>query len=155
MGAMSKNRLVIEAPPEAVFAVLADARSYRHWVVGAHEIRGVEGEWPAVGSRFFHTVGVGPFKTKDNTMVTAVEPNRRLELEARARPAGVARVVFTLRPVAGGTEIEIEEYPIRGAAKLLHSPIQDAVIKARNAETLRRLATQVTGSGQDQSAIAL
>ena len=140
---MSKNRHTIPATPDEVFAVLADARTYQHWVVGCDDIRAVEGEWPAVGSRFFHTVGVGPLKTKDNTKVLEVDAPRRLVLEARARPAGIAKVIFELRPVGGGTEVEIDEYPIRGVAKSIHNPIQDGLIKVRNVETLRRLEKQV------------
>jgi uncharacterized protein YndB with AHSA1/START domain len=140
---MSTNRQTIDATPDEVFAVLADAHSYVHWVVGCDDIRAVEGEWPAAGSRFFHTVGVGPIKTKDNTKVIEVDPGRRLVLEARARPAGVAKVIFTLHPVDGGTEVEIEEYPVRGVAKAIHNPVQDGLIKLRNVETLRRLEKQV------------
>ena len=136
---MSKNSLVIAASPDEVFAVLADARTYSEWVVGCDDIRAVEGTWPEVGSHFFHTVGVGPIKTKDNTKVVEVDPPRRLVLEARARPAGVARVIFELRPQGAGTEIEIEEYPIKGVAKVIDNPLQDGLIKARNVETLRRL----------------
>lgn len=138
---MSKNNLVIAASPDEVFAVLADARSYEHWVVGCDDIRAVEGDWPEVGSHFFHTVGVGPLKTKDNTKVVEVDPGRRLVLEARARPAGVAQVIFELTPVEGGTrtDVMIEEYPIKGVAKTIDNPIQDGLIKVRNVETLRRL----------------
>lgn len=138
---MSKNNLVIAASPDEVFAVLADARSYQHWVVGCDDIRAVEGAWPEVGSHFFHTVGVGPLKTKDNTKVVEVDPGRRLVLEARARPAGVAQVIFELTPVDGGTrtDVMIEEYPIKGVAKTIDNPIQDGLIKVRNVETLRRL----------------
>ena len=142
---MSTNSLTIDATPAEVFAVLADARTYEHWVVGCDDIRAVEGDWPAVGSRFFHTVGVGPVKTKDNTKVLEVEADCRLVLEARARPAGVAKVEFTLDPVGDGsrTEVTIVEYPIKGVAKVIDNPIQDGLIKARNVETLRRLEKQV------------
>jgi uncharacterized protein YndB with AHSA1/START domain len=148
---MSKNSLTIDAPPRDVFAVLADARTYQHWVVGCDDIRAVEGDWPAVGSRFFHTVGVGPVKTKDNTKVLEVEPDRRLVLEARARPAGVAKVIFTLDPVDGGarTDVTIEEFPTKGVAKVIDNPIQDNLIKVRNVETLRRLAKQVAQRSND------
>lgn len=140
---MATNRHTINATPEEIFAVLADAFSYEHWVVGCADIRAVEGDWPAVGSKFFHTVGLGPIKTNDSTEVVEVEPARRLVLAARARPAGVARVVFTLTPNTGGTEVAIEEYPIRGAAKVIDNPVQDLLIKVRNSETLRRLDKQV------------
>jgi uncharacterized protein YndB with AHSA1/START domain len=144
---MAKNSLTIDAPPAEVWAVLADARTYEHWVVGCDDIRAVEGDWPAVGSRFFHTVGVGPVKTKDNTVVVESEPNERLVLEARARPAGVARVIFTLEQVTGqastGTTVTIDEFPVKGVAKVIDNPIQDGLIRVRNVETLRRLAKQV------------
>ena len=144
---MAKNSLTIDAAPADVWAVLADARTYEHWVVGCDDIRAVEGDWPAVGSRFFHTVGVGPIKTKDNTAVLECEPNQRLVLEARARPAGVAKVIFTLEQVAGeastGTDVTIEEFPVKGVAKAIDNPIQDNLIKVRNVETLRRRAKQV------------
>jgi uncharacterized protein YndB with AHSA1/START domain len=142
---MSKNSLTIDAAPADVFAVLADARTYQHWVVGCDDIRAVEGDWPAVGSRFFHTVGVGPVKTKDNTKVLEVEADRRLVLEARARPAGVAKVIFTLDPLEDGarTDVTIEEFPVKGVAKVIDNPIQDGLIRVRNVETLRRLAKQV------------
>jgi uncharacterized protein YndB with AHSA1/START domain len=142
---MSRNTMRMEATPEEVFAVLADARTYEHWVVGCDDIRAVEGDWPATGSRFFHTVGVGPFKLKDNTKVIEVDPPYRLVLEARARPAGVARVAFTLTAVEGGraTDVTIEEKPIRGLAKTLETPVLHHLIFLRNAETLRRLRKQV------------
>ncbi len=140
---MSTNCTHIEAPPADVFAVLADANTYEHWVVGCDDIRAVEGEWPAVGSKFFHTVGAGPVKVKDNTKVIEVEKDKLLVLEARARPAGVAKVIFRLTPIDGGTDVEIEEFPIRGLAKLIDNPVQNALMKARNVETLRRLTKQV------------
>ena len=140
---MSTNRHTIAASPQEVFALLADANTYQHWVVGCDDIRAVEGDWPAVGSRFFHTVGVGPLKTKDNTKVLEVDAPHKLVLEARARPAGVAKVTFRLVPVDGGTDVSIEEYPVRGVAKVIDNPIQDGLIKVRNVETLRRLEKQV------------
>jgi uncharacterized protein YndB with AHSA1/START domain len=140
---MSTNRLTIDASPQEVFAVLADAHTYERWVVGCDDIRAVEGDWPAVGSKFFHTVGVGPIKTKDNTKVLEVDAPHKLVLEARARPAGVAKVIFRLVPVEGGTDVSIEEFPVNGIAKVTHNPVQDALIKLRNVETLRRLQKQV------------
>ena len=140
---MATNCTRIEATPEDVFAVLADAHTYEHWVVGCDDIRAVEGDWPAVGAKFSHTVGAGPIKVKDNTKVIEVDENKRLVLEARARPAGVAKVIFNLTPVEGGTDVEIEEFPIRGLAKLIDNPVQNALMKARNVETLRRLKKQV------------
>ena len=140
---MSANETTIDATPQQVFEVLLDARSYEHWVVGCDDIRAVDGDWPQPGSTFHHTVGVGPFKVKDTTKVVELDAPKRLVLEARARPAGVARVVFTVAPDGGGSTVCMEEHPMRGLAKTIDNPVLDGLIKARNAETLRRLSRQV------------
>lgn len=137
---MSENHCTIDATPEQVFAVLLDAWTYADWVVGCDRIRGVDAEWPAVGSRFHHTIGVGPAKTDDTTKIVAVDPPRRLVLEARLRPAGIAHVEFVLEPCTdGGTAVTIEEHPIDGPAKALPGIVTEAGLVLRNAETLRRL----------------
>ncbi len=140
---MAVTRMSIDASPAEVFALLADPYTYQHWVVGCDEIRGVEGEWPATGAVFHHKVGAGPLKVSDSTKVVEVEPDRRLVLEARARPAGVVKVTFTLEPKDGATEVCIEEHPLRGPAKAVDSAGQDLLIHLRNAESLRRLDQQV------------
>ena len=146
---MSVNRMRVKGTPAEVFAILADPYTYEHWVVGCVDIRAVEGEWPAVGSLFHHTVGMGPFKVKDNTKVLDVDADTRLVIEARARPAGVAEVVFTLTPVPGGTEVCIQEYAVRGFAQRIANPVLDFLVHLRNAETLRRLDKQVEqGAGR-------
>ncbi len=152
---MAMNTTRIDASPAEIYAVLADARSYEQWVVGCDDIRAVEGDWPAPGSVFHHTVGTGPFKVKDNTKVLEVEPDRRLVIEARARPAGVAKVSFELRAIDGATEVRMEELPVRGVAKAIHNPFQDRLIHTRNTESLRRLADLVrrrrSGNGKAQA----
>lgn len=136
---MSTNRMRIDAPAESVFAVLADPHTYRDWVAGCDNIRAAEGDWPAVDSKFHHTVGIGPLKVRDNTKVLSVVPGRRLVLEARARPAGVVEVIFELEPHGEATEVTIIEYPVRGFANAVHNPLLNGLIFLRNAETLRRL----------------
>jgi uncharacterized protein YndB with AHSA1/START domain len=136
---MARTTIHVSAPPEAVFAVLADPQSYDHWVVGCKEIRGVEGAWPAPGSTFHHSVGMGPITVKDSTSVTESTPPHRLVLRARARPTGIARVELDLAPRDGGTEVTITEVPVEGPPALLHNPLQDWLIDRRNREGLRRL----------------
>ena len=142
--AMATNSITIDAPAEQVFALLADGRRYAEWVVGAKRIRGVDESWPAPGSKFHHTVGVGPIELDDNSEVLDVETNRCIRLRVRARPAGQAEVTLTLAPVDGArTRVEMEEHPVSGVAKLLHNPLLDASLKGRNAEALRRLKDRV------------
>lgn len=130
----------LDAAPEAVFDVLADARRYADWVVGAKHIRDVDGNWPEPGSRFHHRVGFGPIDVADSTVVEVIEPPRRLVLRARARPAGIARVSLELAPGAGGgTDVEMREDVISPIASRLDNPGLQALIRLRNRKSLRRL----------------
>jgi uncharacterized protein YndB with AHSA1/START domain len=137
---MSLNRIVIEAPPEEVFETLLDARAYQYWVVGARKIRAVDPEWPAVGSRFHHTVGAAP-GIDDNTKIVASDPNCRLELEARFRPLGVARVTFSLEPIDGGrsTLLTMTEEPVSGPLQRFDSWLVHQLLWLRNTWSLVRL----------------
>jgi hypothetical protein len=128
--------------PAAVFDVLRDGSTYAHWVVGTRAIRVVEPGWPAVGTALHYTIGYGPLRKDDETRSRAYEPDVRLEMEARAWPAGTARIELRAEAVEGGTRVSIDEHPERGPAKLLHNPLADLLIKTRNVETLRRLENQ-------------
>lgn len=139
MTGVSETSTRIDASPERVFEVLDDARTYEFWVVGCKDIRAVDPEWPAEGSAFHHAVGVGPLNLKDSTTILEREHPRRLKLHARARPAGVAHVLFELTPSGSGTDIVISEKPVEGLPAKLHNPLQDHLIHRRNVETLRRL----------------
>ena len=134
----------IDAPPEAVFDVLLDAHRYADWVVGAKSIRAVDREWPAAGSRFHHRVGIGPLTIEDSTVLESSDPPRTITLRARARPAGVARVHLRLTATDdGGTDVEMDEYPVSGPGRWIHNPLLDGVIAARNRKSLRRLGRLV------------
>ena len=137
---MTRVEIVIKAPVHTVWAVLADAHSYGDWVVGAKDIRSVEGRWPERGSRFHHTVGMGPLNLKDNTKVLESEPNHRIVLEARARPFGRARVEIILSMVGAGTTVAMEEEIISPAVVRALNPALDPLARARNNKALKRLA---------------
>jgi len=129
------------APPRSVWAVLADGWRYADWVVGAKGIRAVDDGWPAVGSRFHHRVGIGPFAIADSSVSEAVDDGHAISMRVKAFPAGAARVRIVLHPCAdGGTEIKMEEHPIEGFARRFDNPVQGAVLRLRNKEALRRLA---------------
>lgn len=131
----------IDTSPERVWAELSDAWMYTGWVVGASHIRGVDGNWPQVGSRLQHQVGAWPVVVSDETVVLESEAPRRLVLQAKAWPGGEARVELTLRPDGDGTEVTMSEVPTRGPAAVLHNPVQDRVLYHRNVESLARLAS--------------
>jgi len=131
--------------PGAVFDVLRDGTTYGHWVVGTRKIRAVDAGWPGEGTRLHYTVGYGPLRKDDVTTSRAYAPDRRLELEAHAWPAGTARIALRVEARDDGTLVTIEEHPATGIAATLHNPAFDLLIKARNVETLRRLEAQVRG----------
>jgi uncharacterized protein YndB with AHSA1/START domain len=130
----------VAAPPEQVFAVLADGWSYAGWVVGASRMRDVDAHWPAPGSRIHHSVGVWPVLISDVSVVEEVRPGELLLLEVRFWPVGHGRVRFTLRGHDGGTAVTMEEWASGGPARVLHNALTEPLVRARNRETLRRLA---------------
>jgi uncharacterized protein YndB with AHSA1/START domain len=147
---MTAVTVTIDAPRSEVWEALVDVRTYPTWLVGARRIRHVDHGWPVPGTAFHHVVGLGPVLTiKDRTSSVAVDPERRLELEVRARPLVRATVVFELRDVPDGTEVTLEEHPI-GAHRLL-APLVAPLTQARNRASLAQLEDRVherSGSGQ-------
>ena len=140
---MAQTEIEIAASPKEVFEYLEDCRTYETWLVGCKEIRSVESEWPEPGARFFHRVGVGPLTISDSTKVVSIDPFRELVLEARARPAGVAHVRFTLEQRGNVTAVVINELPKRGLAAAAWNPAFEVLVHMRNKESLRRLKNYV------------
>ncbi len=143
---MPRNRCHIDASPRRVFAVLADPRSYAYWVVGSRRIRDADDDWPAVGSAFHHAVGVGPLQIKDHTVVEAVRPPRLLQIKAKARPLGTARVTLELRRRGRGTEVTMTEEPGDLATTLVFNPLTRLLVRGRNEWSLERLKDLAEGS---------
>ncbi|WP_328453669.1 MULTISPECIES: SRPBCC family protein [unclassified Amycolatopsis] len=144
---MTEVSRVVDAPPQTVFAVLADGWSYGGWVVGSSHIRAVDPGWPAVGSRIHHSVGSWPLQLQDETTVVAVETGRSLSLEAKAWPSGAAAVGITLVPHDGGarTLVRMTEHVVRGPAKVLPEAVQGLFLRPRNTESLARLGDLAVG----------
>ena len=143
---MAHNEIHATVPPDAVFDVLADARSYGHWVVGSRTIRSADPEWPAAGSVFDHEQGGLLPLLRDQT--TALESRRPslLRMRVQARPLTVAHVTLRLVPAEGGTRIEMDEVPANLRSRILMNPLTDVLIRVRNAESLRRLKRLAEGT---------
>jgi uncharacterized protein YndB with AHSA1/START domain len=127
--------------PERVFAELSDAWMYTGWVVGASHIRAVDDHWPDVGSRLHHKVGIWPMTISDTTQVMEVDPPHRLVLQARAWPAGEARIELSVQPDPAGSRVTMAEWITNGIGRWLHNPLQNAVLRRRNEESLARLTS--------------
>ena len=136
---MAETGTWIDAPPDVVYDVLADADSYAHWVVGSSQIRERDASWPEPGSTFHHVQGFFGVGLHDTTTVVASQRPRQLVLKARFRPFMVAKVELRLRPAGRGTRVKMIEYPVGGIAARVHNPLLDRLIWARNVESLRRL----------------
>lgn len=126
-------------PPTAVWEALADSGGYAYWVVGSKLIRDADPDWPAPGSKFHHTIGVGPLTVSDHTESLEADPPRRLQMRAKARPLGTARVTMELEPRDGGTLVRMTERPDGLTAVLGLNPFVHLFTKARNTESLMRL----------------
>jgi uncharacterized protein YndB with AHSA1/START domain len=136
---MATNERFMPVPPEAVWDALADAGGYGYWVVGSSEIRDADSHWPQPGSRFHHTVGVGPLRVRDHTESLEAQRPSRLKIRAKARPLGTATVTLTMTPQEGGTRVRMSENPDGLTAWLTFNPLVQLLVKGRNAESLMRL----------------
>jgi uncharacterized protein YndB with AHSA1/START domain len=132
--------MTIPTTPDRVFAVLKDGWAYASWVVGATHIRDVDAEWPAQGSRIHHSVGAWPVMVSDVSEVLALEPDRRLELKVKLWPLGEGRVIVELTPDGDRTLATMREEFTDGPTRFLPEPAIAPLLKARNKESLRRLA---------------
>lgn len=144
---MARNEILIDATPDEVFSVLADARYYGYWVVGSSEIRDADDNWPQVGTRFHHKVGVGPLKVADHTVVEEVHRPHLLKLRAKARPLGTAMVTMEMHPDARGTRVVMIEDAADRLTALVFNPLTHLLVRGRNVESLRRLKEIAEGDG--------
>jgi uncharacterized protein YndB with AHSA1/START domain len=126
-------------PPEAVWDTLTDTGSYGYWVVGSKEIRDADPTWPAPGSKFHHTVGMGPLELADHTESLEAERPRRLKMRAKGRPIGTAAVTLEMTPKDGGTVVRMTENPDGIYRPLAFVPPLQLFSLLRNAESLMRL----------------
>jgi NAD(P)-dependent dehydrogenase (short-subunit alcohol dehydrogenase family)/uncharacterized protein YndB with AHSA1/START domain len=145
---MARNRIHVDAPPERVAQVLAEPQHYPRWVVGAESFRGSDESFPAPGSRFHHSVTLGPWSLRDHTEVLESELPSRIVLEAKARPLGSARVELRIDASDGGTEVTMEETPSGriSSALLAGNPVAEVALRLRNAESLTRLKRIAEGA---------
>ncbi len=135
---MAVTEIDLTVGPERVFEVLCDPKAYGDWVVGSDTIRDADPNWPAVGSRFYHRVGAGPFKVNDDTKVIELDPARKLVLHARARPVGTAEVSMEWVAQGGGTHVTMREVAGDPLSRLAINPLTDWTVDLRNRVALRR-----------------
>ena len=146
---MSENERLIHADIKDVFAILTDGWSYAAWVVGASRVRDVDPGFPAPGCNIHHSVGTWPLLIDDTTRALEYEPLRRLLLRVRVWPVGEGEVEFEATETAEGCRLVMRERTTSGPAALMPSAATDVMLRARNAETLLRLALLAEKSHTD------
>jgi uncharacterized protein YndB with AHSA1/START domain len=142
---------VVAAPPEAVFALLADPRRHRE-IDGSGTLRDtVDGPVRLHrGARFGMRMQVGAPYEMTNTVVE-FEEGRRIAWQPRPSNGLAALVVggriwrYELEPVEGGTRVR-ETWDIRQERFPLPLLVARAATRRAMARTLERLEERLTGS---------
>jgi hypothetical protein len=142
---VARTSTLVEAAPDAVWAVLADGWLYPTWVVGTVKIRDVDPHWPEAGAKLHHAVGAWPLTLQDETEVVESQPGRLLRMQARGWPLGEATIEVTLTAVGSATTVELYEEPTSGPGAWLNNRVVEVVGRARLDEMLDRLRRLVEG----------
>ncbi len=137
---LARNRRLILSTPSEVWSLLADGHRYGEWVTGTQRVLAVDPHWPQVGARLRVRVGVGPLVLDDTCVVRVCEPERRLELEAKAEPFGAARIAMKLMPWGEATLFVLDWHALRGPGIRMHGLPVDYLVEVRNGMMLTKLA---------------
>ena len=137
---------VVDAPPERIFAVLADARQH-HLIDGSDMVQSSlkAPDELTLGSTFSMSMKLGPLPYRISNEVVEYEPNRRIawchfgkhrwryELEPQADGRTLVRETFDWSTAIVPKAIELVGYPKKNRAAIV--------------ATLERLAKVVEGKG--------
>lgn len=151
MHVRAQSARTIDAPPRAVFAVLADPWSYVGWVCGTHAVRAADPQWPAPGARLWHRFGRRPLRSFGVTCVLECVPPYRLVLRAHAPP--LALVVATITVQADGVRslVRLHEDMVAGPLRWF-GPVTALAQHWRNRSSLRQLALIATRTSHRMTA---
>jgi polyketide cyclase/dehydrase/lipid transport protein len=138
-GSAPEVRRATAAGADAVWVVLTDGWRLSTWVVGAARVDAVDPGWPTVGSRLRYCIGGWPLMLPGSAEVTVSRPGRELALHGRT-PFGGIDVQVLVDPAPAGCVLIMREDVVSGLARLVPGPARAVAIRARNVETLRRLA---------------
>ena len=135
-----QKSIIINAPPEKVFAYHEDPMNVPEWLPGMIEVRNLTGS--GVGQRYEWTYKMVGIHFKGESEVTEVIQNERFVLKSKA---GIESIwVYTYEPHEGGTKLSMDiDYkvpvPVLGklAEKLvLKSNEREAELALENIKTM-------------------
>lgn len=102
----------VKAPPQAVYDYVADLSKHPEWAMDDMVIK-AETPGPAqVGSRYQAEGTLFGRRNPSTVTVTALDPPRRLELEAQDGQ-GITGHVFTFEPAGDGTLVTRQIYGVK------------------------------------------
>lgn len=136
---MATTAITLDAPARAVYDTLLDPWTYGIWVKGAKNIRAVGPAWPAPGSRFHHSSGIGPVMTRDETRMLQLEQDRLVELKMQLWPAGEGVVRLELQAEGDKTRVTMHEEFTKGPVAVMDNVVQQVALKLRNEWSLKQL----------------
>lgn len=127
----------VDAPPEAVYGALADARTYPDWWRPVYLDVVADGP-PALGAvAHQHFKGYLPYHLRTRARITRLEPNHLIEAEVDGDLRG--RGMWTLTPTATGTHVRFD-WIVFADRRLLRwlTPVLRPVLRANHAWAIAR-----------------
>ena len=156
--ARTEHTVVVERPPDEVFAFLTDLSSVPEWQSGAVEEREPEGEVSVgVGTKYVEVLKFLGRQFEATIEVTEYEPGRRFSIKTLSGPIPF-RVQHTLEPSNGGgtkLHVTLEGEPgglFKIAEPLVMRNAQRQV--ANDFATLKRLVESRTPAGSSRTDIS-
>lgn len=137
---------IVRAPPEQVYAFMADLANWPRWQSDMKTTELVEGDRAAPGARY-HYVSKAMGQTFDSTVrVVRAEAPREVAFEGEwtgmIRPSGR----YLIEPAPGGARVTLNPHPqARGIGKLM-APLMSIMIKRLNQQHLEALRNAVERS---------
>ncbi len=149
------NTLDLDAPPEAVFALMADYKRYPEWVAIVTEARLVEGQQIEAGAVYEEVSTLGPKRSTSTWRVTEFDPPGR-QVHVGRLPFGPVELTIETRPNGtGGTvldhTVEITAFPqFRPLGWLLERLLLVRVFESDMTESLDAFAELVETGGENR-----
>ena len=151
--ARTEHTVVVERPPDEVFAFLTDLSSVPEWQSGAVEVREPEGEL-GVGTKYVEVLKFLGRQFEATIEVTEYEPGRRFSIRTLSGPIPF-QVQHTLEPSnGGGTELHVT---LEGEPGGLFKIAEPLVMRnaqrqvANDFATLKRLVESRTPAGSSRT----
>jgi carbon monoxide dehydrogenase subunit G len=155
--ARTEHTVVVERPPDEVFAFLTDLASVPEWQSGAVEVRQLEPEAAvAVGTTYVEVLKFLGRQFEATIEVTEYEPGRRFSIKTLSGPIPF-QVQHTLEPSnGGGTKLRVT---LEGEPGRLFKIAEPLVMRnaqrqvANDFATLKRLVEARTPAGSSRTDI--